>query len=99
MSTPSPEFLRYRSLAERGLPAPARITATDLRRALREVLARVEYDGLRVEILRQGKPVAAVLPLSHLRQFEEYERSGIRYAREHLALVAEMQQLRARLNE
>ena len=43
LHSPSHEFGLYRKLHERGVPIPARITATDLRRDLREVLARVEY--------------------------------------------------------
>lgn len=95
----SPEFEIYRKLSENGVPIPARISATDLRRELREVLARVEYSGLRVEILRQGKPVAAVLPMDHLRQLETFERMGIRHSREHLSMVAEMRILRARMGK
>ena len=96
---PSHEFGLYRKLHERGVPIPARITSTDLRRELREVLARVEYSALRVEILRQGQPVACILPLADLRQYEEFERTGIRHYREHLSLIAEMAMLRARTGE
>ena len=96
---PSHEFGLYRKLHERGVPIPARITATDLRRELREVLARVEYSALRIEILRQGQPVACILPLADLRQYEEFERKGIRHYREHLSLIAEMAMLRARTGE
>ena len=99
LHSPSHEFGLYRKLHDRGVPIPARITATDLRRELREVLARVEYSSLRVEILRQGQPVACILPLADLRQYEEFERTGIRHYREHLSLIAEMAMLRARTGE
>lgn len=92
-------FGLYRKLHERGVPIPARISSTDLRRELREVLARVEYSALRVEILRQGQPVACLLPMADLRQYEEFERKGIRHYREHLSLIAEMAMLRARTGE
>ena len=81
LHSPSHEFGLYRKLHDRGVPIPARITATDLRRELREVLARVEYSALRIEILRQGQPVACILPLADLRQYEEFERKGIRHYR------------------
>ena len=90
----SDDYRRLRALSDRGAILPARITATGIRRDLREVLARVEYAGLRVEVLRGGRPLAAILPLSHLRQLEEYERTGIRYFREHMAAVAELDRLR-----
>lgn len=99
MPPPSHEFGLYQRLSQRGVPLPARISATELRRDLREVLARVEYSALRVLVLRQGKPVAAVLPIADLKQLEDFEREGIRHAREHLSLVAEMRTLRARLGE
>jgi prevent-host-death family protein len=95
MSRLSPELARNRDLSRHGVPTVGRISSTDLRRELREVLARVEFAGQRFEILRQGKPVAAVLPLDHLRRLEEYERTGIRHAREHLDLLAELHRLRA----
>ena len=99
LHSPSHEFGLYRKLHDRGVPIPARISSTDLRRELREVLARVEYSALRVEILRQGQPVACILPLADLRQYEEFERTGIRHYREHLSLIAEMAMLRARTGE
>ena len=99
LHSPSHEFGLYRKLHDRGVPIPARITATDLRRELREVLARVEYSSLRIEILRQGQPVAYILPLADLRQYEDFERKGIRHYREHLSLIAEMAMLRARTGE
>ena len=99
LHSPSHEFGLYRKLHDRGVPIPARITATDLRRELREVLARVEYSALRIEILRQGQPVACILPLADLRQYEAFERKGIRHYREHLSLIAEMAMLRARTGE
>ncbi len=94
---PSAEFALYRRLSREGVAAPARITATDLRRDLREVLARVEYADLRVAVTRQGRPVAALLPMAHLERLETFERTGIRHAREHLALVAEFRALQGRL--
>jgi prevent-host-death family protein len=89
----------YRRLSDRGVPIPHRITATDLRRDLREVLARVEYSDWRIAVIRQGRPVAAVLPLAHLRQLEEFERTGIRYHREYLSTLADLQRARAALGE
>ncbi len=93
------EYGLYRSLSDRGVVMPTRVSATDLRRDLRELLARVEYDRRRVEICRQGRPVAALLPLEALRHLEGFERTGIRYHREHLTAVAELRRLRARFGE
>ncbi|MEM1131070.1 MAG: type II toxin-antitoxin system Phd/YefM family antitoxin [Pseudomonadota bacterium] len=93
------DLRRFRNLSVRGAPVSPRISATDLRNGLREVLARIEYADERVTITRQGKPVAALIPISHLRQFEEFERTGVQYFREYLSLVREVQNLRARIQE
>lgn len=95
----SHEYGLYRRLSDRGMIQPHRVSATDLRRELREILARVEYAEARVAICRQGRPVAALLPLAALDALETFERTGIRHHREHLAAVAELARLRAQLGE
>lgn len=88
MSPESTRYRLYRKLSDRGMPIPARISATDTRRGLREVLARVEYDARRIEITRLSTPVAALVPIQDLRQLEAFERDGVSMFREHLSLLA-----------
>lgn len=84
---------------EQGVPIADHISASVLRRCLREVLARTEFDGRRWTLTRQGKPLAAILPMADLTRLQDFEREGIRIHRASQSLRAELWKLQARLSE
>ena len=61
------------------------------------MLARAEHASLRVAVTRQGKSVAAFRPMTDLEQPQQFERTGIRHALEHLWLVAKYRELQDRM--
>ena len=51
----------------------SRIAASDLRKDISEILTRVAYQGERVTLQRNGKDIAAIIPLKDLEFLETVE--------------------------
>lgn len=49
------------------------ITSVQIRKEVAEILSRTEYLKERFEITRNGKPVAALVPIEDMRLLEELE--------------------------
>lgn len=66
-------YCSFNTYVQKEQYAMPRMTTSELKKELGEVINRVLYKGERVELERRGKSVAAIVPFDDLKLIEEIE--------------------------